>query len=309
MSSSEKKKSRDKGWTDAHFHLDERILTIEGLLASMDNAGIRKTGLIPCLCPPLALPAISALALPLLRRMIHRRKGAAKALGLALYGNTVKNDGTVDLLGKRYPVHPQPDNQKVADAVCAHPDRFFGYVFINPKGPNPPVEELSRYLEIPGMAAAKAHPFWHGYSLSRLDGAAAFLSQKGVPLLIHLSKEPPSPGGGFLGFVKRHPRLKVIFAHAGLPFMHEVCEACKKMENVFVDISSPAYVDPKTAKTALDMAGPKKLIFGTDGPYFHVQQDRFVYKKHMEMMEMAGLSKEEKQMIMETNIRELIGNI
>ena len=42
----------------------------------------------------------------------------------------------------------------------AHPDRFWGWVFVNPRAADPQAE-LERWAGEPGWIGVKAHPFWH----------------------------------------------------------------------------------------------------------------------------------------------------
>jgi hypothetical protein len=47
---------------DSHFHLDTSIVSLTGMIASMDAVGVERTALIPNMCPPLTLPPGAGLA-------------------------------------------------------------------------------------------------------------------------------------------------------------------------------------------------------------------------------------------------------
>ena len=288
---------------DCHYHLDASMVAVPDLLASMDAAGVRKTALIPAMSPPLALPAIAGLVVPPFLRAIHG--GGLLARGArAIYAAGVKRDGTVDVLGRRYRVTVQPDNAAVERAVKEHPDRFLGWVFVNPKGPADPVAEAERWLREPGMIGVKAHPFWHDYEVAQLLDVAAFCADKGAPILVHLGA---GDHGDFRLLPERFPRLTVICAHAGIPYPKEVCEYARTKERVFVDLSCTAYVDAPAARAAVRRAGAAKCLFGTDGPYFHVKGGRFDYGYAARLLDGLGLSATDRDRVAFRNFEEIVG--
>jgi amidohydrolase family protein len=96
-----------------------------------------------------------------------------------------------------------------------------GWVFVNPKT-KAPVEEAERRFKKRGWIGVKAHPFWHRYPVDALDDVASLCQQLGKPMLVHL-------GGGFRnGDFRRlphlFPRLKLIYAHAGIPWFRRLWE-------------------------------------------------------------------------------------
>ena len=101
----------------------------------------------------------------------------------------------------------------VVGAINRFPDRFLGWAAVNPNIPKS-VEEVEYYLEQPGFIGVKAHPFMHQYSIIALDPVAALCEAKGIPMMIHLSSERDC----YKYLPEQYPKLKVIYAHAGLPF-------------------------------------------------------------------------------------------
>jgi len=289
---------------DSHFHLDESIVTLPGLIAGMDAAGVERVALIPRLCPPISLSFPFAQLSPFLARLIHREAGLVQRGAAAFYRSMVKADGTVDVGGKRYPVIPQPPNQEVRDAVSHHPDRFWGWTFVNPAGPENPISEIEKSLKVPGMIGVKAHPYWHNYPVAKLTDAAAMAAEKGLPFLIHLGADDH---GDFKLLPERFPKLKIIYAHAGIPYAAAVCAYAREKKDVYVDLSCTAYVDQKAAALAVGRAGAGKCLFGTDGPYFHVMGDRFDYGPTVKIIRGLGLSREDLERVEKNNFLEIIG--
>ena len=291
---------------DCHFHLDESIISLPGLIESMDAAGVERVALIPRLCPPLSLSFPFAQLTGVFQRLIHREGGPVQRGAVAFYKSMVKGDGTVVLGGKRYSVIPQPPNDEVRKAVTLHPDRFYGRTFVNPAGPTDPVSEIEISLKVPGMIGVKAHPYWHNYPVAKLADAAALASEKGLHFLIHLG---PDDHGDFRLLPERFPKLKIIYAHTGIPYAAAVCAYAREKKNVYIDLSATDYVDRKTAALAVGRAGAGKCLFGTDGPYFHTAGGRFDYGPSIQIIRGLGLSREDLERVEKNNFLAIIERI
>lgn len=288
---------------DSHFHLDETIVSLPGLIASMDASGIERLGLMGAVCPPVALPVFAPYLLPVLRRGLHG-SGLAHAVTLAVYRNTLKKDGTVDLLGKRYPIVVQPDNDAVLAAVRRYPDRLAGYVFVNPAGPVDPIEEIERCMRVPGMIGVKAHPFWHAYPVARLVEAARLCERNGWLMLLHLGT---GRSGDYRLLPESFPRLRIVYAHAGIPYSAEINRYAREKRNVYVDLSSSVYVDEPAAAKAVRAAGPDRCLFGTDGPYLHSSGDRFDFRPFVERLARLDVVEADRARIAARNFQSLTG--
>src|SRR5262245_8494493 len=166
---------------DAHYHLDSRLESIERLLVQMRQHGIGRVALIAAACDPLHIGRAGVAFGRAMRRALQR----APPLGRILYGSTVHRSGRVSFLGKSSAIYPAPDNDAVEAVLSAHPDKFVGWVFLNPRG-TAPVEEAERRFRHPGWIGVKAHPFWHRYPVASLDDVAALCQERDKPMLVHL---------------------------------------------------------------------------------------------------------------------------
>ena len=289
---------------DCHYHLDPEMVPLDALLSSMDRHGLDRAALIPRLNPPLHVsPLLQKLAFPIFLYGLHRATGPFHRLMQAIYQFNVKADATVDVLGKRYAVLAQPPNQEVADAVAAHPDRFYGWICVNPRGPSEPLAEIEKFCRRPGMIGVKAHPYWHDYPVERLRDAAAWCEQHGKPMLIHLGL---GPNGDYQYLPKHFPRLNIIYAHAGIPYSREVCALAGEKNRVFVDLACTAYVDLQAARMAIAQAGAGKCLFGSDGPYFHDRGKMMDFAPYRSLIETLGLSAPDQEKVLGKNFLSLI---
>ncbi|RJP85243.1 MAG: amidohydrolase [Desulfobacteraceae bacterium] len=287
---------------DMHYHLDERMETMDRLLTQMDRHRIDRVALIAQVVDPFHVEGVAERLAHLVRNML---RGFWRRLGLLAYESTVTKSGKFSILGKTYPIYELPDNRIVADAIKTHPDRFYGWFFINPAKQDA-VAALEKNLETPGWIGAKCHPFWHRYPISRLDDAAALCSQRGLPLLIHLGGKKEN--GDFKYLPDRHPNLKIIYAHAGVPHYQHLWDHIKTKKNVTIDLSSP-YLDEPLRRAAVSALGPEKCLYGSDGPFGYPAADDHGYDHGAIMDEINRLpiSTKDKEGILGKNFKDLAG--
>ena len=118
---------------DAHYHLDERIEPLDGLIDQMDRHGIDRVALITSMNDPFEFKGIAARAGALLPSLLM---GVWRHVGLCMYNSSVTSEGELSLLGKTHRIYDLPNNEDVAHALMSHPDRFYGWIFVNPVAVN-----------------------------------------------------------------------------------------------------------------------------------------------------------------------------
>jgi predicted TIM-barrel fold metal-dependent hydrolase len=250
---------------DCHYHLDTRIQSMENLIEKMDQNEIDKTALMPTMWDP--PPETAEFALKLLRFLLYHRFFRPLAQKLAA---KFSPEGDIILPKETVKIYQDPDNKSVADAMAEYPDRFIGWIFVNPAGKNNAELEYANWKDTPGFIGVKAHPFWHRFEPKELMPVAAKASQAGLPLLIHAGF---AAHGDFMPLVHEIPGLKLILAHAGFPAYADTWPVIQDFKNVYVDLSADAYVDGKVSQQAVDFLGVERCLFGTDGPYGHRSDD------------------------------------
>lgn len=251
---------------DMHYHIDERMEPMERLLSQMDRHGIDRIALIAPMVDPFHVEGAAAKLAALARKMLT---GRGYRIGLMMYESTVTKNGQFSVLGAKYDIDARPDNRVVAKVMKEHPERFYGWFFINPAVEDS-VAKLASEMTNPGWIGVKCHPFWHRYAVSRLDDAAAWCAEKNLPLLIHLGGKKEN--GDFRYLPERHPKLRIIYAHAGLPHYQRLWDYIKDRDNLYVDLSSP-YLNNPLRLEALQALGPEKCMYGTDGPFGYPAED------------------------------------
>ncbi|WJE49548.1 amidohydrolase family protein [Peribacillus frigoritolerans] len=282
---------------DCHFHVDETMLTLEKMIEGMDKNDVTKTALIaPMNGTMFELDSIFQQGLQHLFRFLILN---VPQIGLGIYDGLVK-DGYLKLYGNSYKIFTKPDNDIVATAIDRFPDRFLGWVAVNPMI-HVSVEEVESYLNKPGFIGVKAHPFMHEYSIKALDPVAAMCETKGIPMIIHLSSEPDS----YKYLPENYPELKLIYAHAGLPFWKKLWNYVKNQPNVFVDTSSD-YLNPSIVKNAVESLGYRKVLYGCDGPYGMKKFNEYDYLTKKSWVDSLQIPDNQKEYILGKNFLALI---
>lgn len=284
---------------DAHYHLDTRLESVERLLLQMQEHGIGRVALIAAPCDPLHVGKAGAAFMRAMRRALA---GAAPRLGRVLYRSTVHRSGRVSFLSRSVPIYPDPDNDAVERAFTIHPDKFVGWLFLNPRS-RALVEEAERRFRQPGWIGVKAHPFWHRYPVQALDDVAALCQERGKPMLVHLGAG--AQRGDFRRLPERFPRLKLIYAHAGIPWYGALWDDALRRENVFVDLSSP-YLDKALRHRALRALGASRCLYGSDGPYGYPARDGgYDHGAILRQIEKAGLPAQDLDRVLGENFKAL----
>lgn len=287
---------------DAHCHIDPIENPPEKMIPVMDADGIDKAVLLAPLCDNFALMPKALMAVG--RGLLLSR--FAKIVLAQYEASVTARPGKVKVQGQFYDVYDSPDNSPVIEALKRYPDRFLGFVSINPKNNPSAGSQFEKAIREPGMCGLKVHPWFHVYNPSELLPELAGKCQDlGIPMLIHLGGSPET--GNVQGLIDRFPRLNIILAHLGLPWFKRSEEQAKRHPNVYLDISGP-YLSAGIVARAAKEIGTHKLIYGTDGPFGirTRKAGRLSYAHSKKWVERLPVSQREKEMIFSGNLLGLL---
>ncbi len=191
-------------------------------------------------------------------------------------------------------------NDQVIEAVKRYPDRFMGYVTINPHYPEEIVEELDRCFSVEGMKAIKVHPEYHQCSIddSNYQDVYEYADANKLPVLSHVWGL--SQVEIINNLAKKYPNAIFIMGHGGAKAkaMEYAIEVMKKRENTVIDIAISA--SPQgNIEWLVDQIGSKRLLFGSDMPFY---DPSFTFGR----LALADISDEEKKDIFARNIKRII---
>ena len=209
------------------------------------------------------------------------------------------------------------DEDSVALAVRRYPHRFVGYFVINPMADDA-LKRAERAFGELGLRCACLFPALHQYRLDDprvhqlFEVAAAhnaaifahcgYLSiearlRLGLPSRLDLRCGDPLALSVTAG---RFPQVPVIIPHFGSGFFREALMAADAAPNIHLDTSSsnawvkyvPGLTLADVFRQALAIAGPDRLIFGTDSSYFPRGWRRVIHGAQRTVLDELGVEPE-----------------
>lgn len=285
---------------DCHAHFEPRMLDLAGVKEKMLLAGVDRIALIPCLNDP--LPDTPEALLTLVRVLMQRR--ATRRLAEAVHRSTLTKEGNLKLKGQVMRIYGQPDNGALAKVLAEDPKSFFGWIFLNPKVDFQVLDTLERWRHEPGFVGVKLHPHWHDYPTEMLLPLLKRCEELGLPVLIHLGF---GRRGDWRTMASRFPKLRLIAAHAGMPYFADLWHYKNAYPNLYVDLSSP-YLDEPLARRAVEAMGPERCLYGTDAPYgFEGEDESYDYGHIQGWIDRLPIRDAQRDAIFGQTFAELIG--
>lgn len=180
--------------------------------------------------------------------------------------------------------------------------------------PDPDVEAYVREAVEAGARVFKAHVQVGAYDPADplLQPAWGVLAEAGVPVVIHCGSGP-APGKhtgpeNVARVLARHPRLRLIVAHMGMPEYEEFLDLAERYEEVRLD-TTMAFTDftesfmpfPTELLPRLAAAGDRVLL-GSDFPNIP-----YVYLHQLRSLERLGLGEDWLRAVCHDNAAELFG--
>jgi len=218
------------------------------------------------------------------------------------------------------------DESSVAAAARAFPERFFTFAMVNPRAWNP--ESFS------AIQTACLFPAMHCYSIQDEAARAVFewASTYRRAVFVHCgvlrvgvraNLGLPSPFDmrfsnpiDLHAVALRYPTVPIIVPHFGAGYFREALMLADLCPNVFLDTSSSnhwmRYEETYHAETrgglrhvfrrALDVAGPQRLLFGTDSSFFPRGWQQPIFEEQARALYEIGLSAADARAIFGENL-------
>ena len=203
--------------------------------------------------------------------------------GVAMTGiisNTVQNGVKGELL--------MTHADEVYPVLQKYPDRFFGWVGINPLGGM----ETLRYIEYAvkelGFKGVHVYPHWFGVPINDRTYWPIYAKccELDVPITLQVGRQSPRSGGKLCARPEwiedaafDFPELTLIGLHIGVPYDFEMTSAAMCHENVYIiaDAHPPStwtqhFIDYCAGRGFATMDGDKKVMWGTDWPVQTITQ-------------------------------------
>jgi len=227
------------------------------------------------------------------------------------------------------------DADSVALAVAHNPDRFVGFFMLDPTRKDA-IDYAKRALD-EGLRTICLFPAMHGYFLhdqqvidvfdlaaSRRGGTvgpvAVFVHCGVLSIGIRKKLGLPSPFDirygnpiDLNGVAMKHPNVPIIIPHFGAGMLREALMLADCCPNVHLDTSSsnswikfsPGLTLEQVFKTALDVVGPDRLIFGTDSSFFPRGWNKSIYDQQKSALTNLGVGADVERRVFGENFARL----
>lgn len=194
-----------------------------------------------------------------------------------------KVDRAVVLAFKSIALDFEVPNDYVAEYVKTDPNRFIGFMSVDPHDPHA-MQEMERAHQELGLRGLKMSPIYQAFH--PMDPRAlpiyAYAERHGIPMLVHQGTTFPRVAPLKYAHPEMledvaiaFPDLRIIVAHLGHPWEVETIALVRKHPHVYTDISG-LYYRPWQLYNSLMLCQEygvmHKLIFGTDFPVTKVDE-------------------------------------
>jgi predicted TIM-barrel fold metal-dependent hydrolase len=197
------------------------------------------------------------------------------------------------------PFHSDYDeaNREVAGIIARHPGRLIGFAFVHAARDAGRILKMVRRARSWGFRGIKAHGFEAMPTRELCEAARVF----GMPLLIDVVGRADVVDM----FAPEFPDVNFIIPHLG-SFADDwrahqlVIDQLVRYPNIYADTSAVRRFDYLVE--AVRRAGPRKLIFGSDGPWLHPDVE-------LHKIKLLGLSPNSLALVLGGNILRLLRGV
>jgi len=221
------------------------------------------------------------------------------------------------------------DGESVIAAVDRHPERFYGYMMVNPTAPAA-VAQVEAALASGHVQGLCFFPAMHRYSIQddRVSALLELLAARprsvafvhcgvlsvgvrkalGLPSLFDMKFSNPID---LHAVALRFSQLRFVVPHFGAGYLREALMLCDLCPNVSLDTSSSnswmryeeAHLDLRNVfRRALDVVGPQRLLFGTDSSFFPRGWNSAIFETQSKALYEIGVNEEVARLILHDNL-------
>ncbi len=224
------------------------------------------------------------------------------------------------------------DEDSVAAAARAYPDRIIPYFMLNPTADDALARVERAFSEL-GFKGVCLFPAMHRFRIwdHRLFAIYEKVASRGGIVFVHcghlkvgIRDKLGLPNRFDLrfanpveldGVAKAFPKLPFVLPHFGCGFLREFLLVADQCENIYTDTSSsnswmrfmPYPVDLKGVYAkALDVLGPERILFGTDSSFFPRGWRRDIFDTQVAVLKDLAVSQSDATKILGGNLARLL---
>jgi predicted TIM-barrel fold metal-dependent hydrolase len=177
------------------------------------------------------------------------------------------------------------DMEIIAQAVKAHPDRFFGYARVKPRRGKAALDDLRYWIEDRGLHAIKMNTLDDDYSFADralMDPVMEAVAELGIPVLFHTGDShgetctPEMVADIAVDF----PDTTFIIGHMGYPGGdHMLIDAMKRAPNTVTE--SASVFRRVVIQETVSAIGADRVLMGTNAPYSPAEMGPMMFRDYM----------------------------
>ncbi len=225
------------------------------------------------------------------------------------------------------------DEDSVAAAVSAHPDRFIPYFMLNPKAPDA-LDRTERAFRELGMKGLCLFPSMHHFHLweQELKPILNVVADSGGLVFVHCGllkvgvRDKLGLRSSFdvrfanpldiSGVARRLKDVPFVVPHFGSGFFRELLLVASECENVYTDSSSSnswisKLPQPLTLEEvfgrSLDVMGSDRILYGSDSSFFPRGFQKEQLERQVDALRKLDISSEQAGQILGGNLARLTG--
>ncbi len=162
-------------------------------------------------------------------------------------------------------------NAEVADVLARYPDRFWGYVTVNPNPPGQALAELEKWAAFHTPPLIKFHPSLHKYPVhgKHYQPVWDYANQTGAVVLVHTWDSDPNCGPLLFPAIARQcPKARILLGHSGVTWRGymQAVEAAHAAPNLYLDLSG-SQRHRLILERIVEALGLERILFGSDLPF------------------------------------------
>jgi predicted TIM-barrel fold metal-dependent hydrolase len=162
-------------------------------------------------------------------------------------------------------------NAQVDELLRRHPDRFLGYITVNPNPPGEGLHELERWKHFHSPPLIKFHPGLHKYPVTGPNYKPLwdYANQTHAIVLVHTWDSDPNCGPlMFPAIARQIPNARILLGHSGVTwrgYMQSI-EAAESAPNLFLELCG-SQNHRLILEKCVDRVGAERILFGSDLPF------------------------------------------